>query len=223
MAQHMEERKSDMRHKKLTAVLSIIVLGLTSLNIAMAVPANMNNDAMQIEMQDANVTEIAEQQLEDSNPVSEQEEINADQTVAVQPISQSNPERNNQDSVSRSSNHYSRHNLDSLARLVYGEARGEPFVGQVAIAAVVLNRVESDKFGDTINEVIFEPGAFTAVSDGQYYLQPNEQAYKAAQAALNGWDPTNNAIYYWNPATATSKWIWSRPITVTIGKHVFAH
>ena len=222
VGQNMEERKSDMRHKKLAAVLSSILLVLTSLNIAMAVPPKMNDNAMPIEMQDAKLTEMAEQQVVDNNPVAEEKEINADNTVAAQPVRQSKPERNNQVAVSRHSTYQSRHNLDSLARLVNGEARGEPFVGQVAIAAVVLNRVESDKFGDTINEVIFEPGAFTAVSDGQYYLQPDEQAYKAAQAALNGWDPTNNALYYWNPATAASKWIWSRPITLKIGRHVFA-
>lgn len=224
MGQHMEEGKSDMRHKKLTAVLSIVLLGLTSLNLAMAVPANMNDKAMQIEMQNTNVTEMVEQQLVDHNPVSEENGDAADKSMAVQTISQSNPEQNGQAAtVSRKPANRSSHNLVSLAKVVHGEARGEPFVGQVAIAAVVLNRVESDKFGNTVNEVIFEPGAFTAVSDGQYYLKPNDEAYRAAQAALDGWDPTNNAIYYWNPATATNKWIWSRPITTKIGKHVFAH
>ncbi|NLJ71667.1 MAG: hypothetical protein GX333_01490 [Syntrophomonadaceae bacterium] len=110
----------------------------------------------------------------------------------------------------------------ALARLVYGEARGESFSGQVAIAAVVFNRINSGKFGKSILEVIFEPGAFTAVSDGQYYLEPDANAYKAVDSALSGWDPTGGAIYYWNPHTATNKWIWSRPIINQIGKHVFA-
>jgi N-acetylmuramoyl-L-alanine amidase len=224
MGQHLEERKSDMRHKKLVAVLSIILLGLTSLNISMAEPADLNDKALKIEMQDENATETVDRQQVDNNLVSEENGVAADKTIAAQPISQPIPDRNNQaPAVSRKSAHVSSHNLDSLAKVVFGEARGEPFVGQVAIAAVVLNRVESDKFGSTVNEVIFEPGAFTAVSDGQYYLQPNNEAYQAAQAAIDGWDPTNDAIYYWNPATATNKWIWSRPITITIGKHVFAH
>lgn len=109
-----------------------------------------------------------------------------------------------------------------LARLVHGEARGESFEGKVAIVAVVLNRMKSDKFGSNVKQIIYEPGAFTAVSDGQFYLEPDESSYQAVQAALRGWDPTGGAIYYWNPATATNKWVWSRPIINQIGKHVFA-
>ena len=112
-------------------------------------------------------------------------------------------------------------NLDLLARCVYAEARGEPYTGQVAIAAVVLNRVESPSFPNTISGVIYQKGAFTCVSDGQINLTPNQTAYNAARDALNGWDPTNGCIYYYNPATATSSWIWSRQTVVTIGNHVF--
>ena len=112
-------------------------------------------------------------------------------------------------------------NVDLLARLVYGEARGESYTGQVAVAAVVLNRVKSSSFPNTISGVVYQSGAFDCVSDGQINLTPNETARKAAQDALNGWDPTYGAIYYFNPATATNKWIWSRPMTVTIGKHRF--
>lgn len=112
--------------------------------------------------------------------------------------------------------------LNLLARLVYGEARGEPYKGQVAVAAVVLNRVESDLFPNTIAGVIFQPGAFDAVRDGQFYLEPDKVAYQAALDAVNGWDPSGGALYYWNPATATNRWIWSRPITTQIGNHVFA-
>lgn len=108
-----------------------------------------------------------------------------------------------------------------LAKMVYGEARGEIFEGQVAIAAVVLNRVRSPLFPNTVAGVIYEPGAFTAVSDGQFYLQPDQNAYNAAQLALDGWDPTYGALYYFNPATATSPWIWSRPYLMTIGSHRF--
>ena len=111
--------------------------------------------------------------------------------------------------------------VNLLARLVYGEARGEPYAGQVAVAAVVLNRVKSSQFPNTIAGVIYQKGAFNVVDDGQINLSPNSTAKKAAQDALNGWDPSYGAIYYFNPNTATNKWIWSRPMTVTIGKHRF--
>lgn len=111
-----------------------------------------------------------------------------------------------------------------LARAINGEARGEPYEGQVAVGAVILNRVKSPDFPNTIAGVIYQPGAFTAVADGQINvpIDPNSTVYKAAQDALNGWDPTHGCIYYWNPATATSKWIWSRKVVVKIGKHNFA-
>ena len=125
-------------------------------------------------------------------------------------------------SSSSSSSSISSSDLNLLAKCVYAEARGESYVGQVAIAAVVLNRVESPSFPNTIAGVIYQPYAFTAVDDGQINLTPNSTAYKAAQDALNGWDPTYGAIYYYNPATATSSWIWSRQTMVTIGNHVFA-
>ena len=111
--------------------------------------------------------------------------------------------------------------VNLLARLVYGEARGEPYAGQVAVAAVVLNRVKSSSFPNTIAGVIYQKGSFNVIDDGQINLSPNSTAKKAAQDALNGWDPSYGAIYYFNPNTATNKWIWSRPMTVTIGKHRF--
>ncbi len=112
-------------------------------------------------------------------------------------------------------------NLNLLSRLVYGEARGEPYAGQVAVAAVVLNRVSSSSFPNSVSGVIYQSGAFDAVSDGQINMNPDSTAKKAAQDAINGWDPSYGAIYYFNPSTATNKWIWSRPLTVTIGKHRF--
>jgi N-acetylmuramoyl-L-alanine amidase len=126
---------------------------------------------------------------------------------------------NSSNSSSSSSNNSN--NLNLLARLVYGEARGEPYTGQVAVAAVVLNRVRNSSFPNTIAGVIYQSGAFDVVADGQINLTPNSTAIKAAQDALNGWDPTYGAIYYFNPKTATNKWIWSRPMTVTIGNHRF--
>lgn len=122
---------------------------------------------------------------------------------------------------SSSSSNSNSSNLNLLSRLVYGEARGEPYSGQVAVAAVVLNRVEHSSFPNTVAGVIYQSGAFDVVSDGQINLTPNSTAIKAAQDAINGWDPSYGAIYYFNPNTATNKWIWSRPMTVTIGKHRF--
>ena len=112
-------------------------------------------------------------------------------------------------------------NVNLLARLISAEARGEPYVGQVAVGAVVLNRVEHPSFPNTISGVIYQSGAFTCVTDGQFQQPVAESAYRAARDALNGWDPSGGAIYYFNPAKATSKWIWSRPLIVTIGKHRF--
>lgn len=109
-----------------------------------------------------------------------------------------------------------------LARVVYGEARGEPYAGKVAVAAVVLNRVASGKFPTTIAGVVYQPGAFTCVSDGQINLTPDEEAIQAARDAMNGWDPSGGAIYYYNPNTAQSAWIWSRPVITVIGGHNFA-
>lgn len=125
-------------------------------------------------------------------------------------------------SVSSSSGSgYSSSDVYLLAKLVYGEARGEPYTGQVAVAAVVLNRVKSSSFPNTIAGVIYQSGAFTAVSDGQINLEPNSTAYSAARDAMNGWDPTSGCLYYYNPATATSKWIWSRQVRLSIGQHNF--
>ena len=113
--------------------------------------------------------------------------------------------------------------LNLLTRLVYGEARGEPYKGMVAVAATVLNRVSDPRFPNTIAGVIYQSGAFTAVADGQINqpIAENSTVYKAARDAMNGWDPTGGCIYYFNPNTATNKWIWSRPHVKTIGKHRF--
>ena len=111
--------------------------------------------------------------------------------------------------------------LQLLARLISAEARGEPYIGQVAVGAVVLNRVEHPSFPNSVAGVIYQPGAFSCLDDGQFDEPVSESAYRAAQDAMNGWDPSYGAIYYFNPVTATSKWIWSRPLIVTIGNHRF--
>lgn len=130
---------------------------------------------------------------------------------------------NNNTKVEAASNSGSTSDMQLMARAINGEARGEPYEGQVAVGAVILNRVKSSKFPNTIAGVIYESGAFTAVADGQINVPISEGStvYKAARDAMNGWDPTNGAIYYFNPDTATNKWIWSRPLIKKIGKHRF--
>ncbi len=123
---------------------------------------------------------------------------------------------------SSSGSNYTSSDLYLLAKTIYAEARGESYTGQVAVGAVILNRVESSKFPNTIAGVVYQQGAFTAVSDGQINLEPDKTAMNAAQDAINGWDPTYGCIYYYNPAVATSSWIFGRKTVTTIGKHVFA-
>lgn len=124
-------------------------------------------------------------------------------------------------SGSTSAGNISNSDLYLLSCCVYGEARGESYTGKVAVAAVVLNRVKNSQFPNTISGVIYQRGAFTCVADGQINLGTNDECTRAAQDALNGWDPSGGALYYFNPKTATSAWIWSRPQLVTIGRHIF--
>ncbi len=116
---------------------------------------------------------------------------------------------------------YSSNDYNLLARIISAESRGEPYLGQVAVGAVVLNRVEHPSFPDTVTGVIYQNGAFSCLNDGQFYKEVSASAYTAARDALNGLDPSGGAIYYYNPKTATSKWIRSRPVITTIGNHVF--
>ncbi|HET7578309.1 MAG TPA: spore cortex-lytic enzyme [Bacillales bacterium] len=117
---------------------------------------------------------------------------------------------------------YSSHQIQLLAQLVYAESRGEPFKGQVAVAAVVLNRIDSQKFPDSVAGVIYQPHAFTCVQFGTFYDQPDKEAYRAVYEAIQGWDPSHHSLYYFNPVKATSDWIWSRTETLQIGHHIFA-
>ena len=113
-------------------------------------------------------------------------------------------------------------NVNLLARIISAEARGESYTGQVAVGAVILNRIEHPSFPDSLSGVIYQPGAFTAITDGQFNQPVSDSAYNAARDALNGWDPTGGCLYYYNPATATNGWIWSRTVQLSIGKHNFA-
>ena len=124
-------------------------------------------------------------------------------------------------SSSSSSGSLNNSDLNLLAHLIYAEARGEPYAGQVGVGAVVLNRVKSSSFPNSVAGVIYQTGAFSVVSDGQINYSPNSTAINAARDAMNGWDPTYGCIYYFNPNTATSSWIWSRPYVITIGNHRF--
>ena len=121
-----------------------------------------------------------------------------------------------------SASSYNNNDLYLLAKLVHSEARGESYTGQVAVAAVVLNRVDDSRFPNTIAGVIYQPWAFTAINDGQFALEPNNTAYQAARDAMNGWDPTYGAVYYYNPKTATSSWIRSTKTVTVIGQHIFS-
>lgn len=165
-------------------------------------------------------TEQQDQQAEQQSPPIEeetpaQEEIQPDsgaevvEETPIEPTSVNVP------------NGFSQNDIQLMAQAVYGEARGEPYEGQVAVAAVILNRLQSPIFPDTVAGIIYEPLAFTAVADGQIYLTPDESSRRAVLDAINGWDPTGEATYYFNPDTATSNWIWSRPQIKQIGKHIF--
>lgn len=134
-----------------------------------------------------------------------------------------NLQENSKEKTMASSSSSNTSDVQLMARAINGEARGEPYEGQVAVGAVILNRIKDSRFPNTIAGVIYQSGAFTAVSDGQINvpIEEGSTVVKAARDALNGWDPTNGAVYYFNPDTATSDWIWSRPLIKTIGKHRF--
>ncbi|MRX71023.1 spore cortex-lytic enzyme [Bacillus lacus] len=160
-----------------------------------------------------------EQSQEQGQPPQPQPEEQAQPDQQAQPEEQAEPQQQN--AAVNMPEGFSQNDIQLMANAVYGEARGEPYVGQVAVAAVILNRLNSPTFPNTISGVIFEPRAFTAVADGQIWLTPNERAKEAVMDAINGWDPSENAMYYFNPITATSGWIWGRPQKKQIGKHIF--
>ncbi len=147
--------------------------------------------------------------------------IVGNKTLAAMGISNSMLQGSSSSNTS-GTNGYSSSDVALLARLIHAEARGESYTGQVAVGAVVLNRVKSSSFPNTISGVIYQPYAFTCVNDGQINLSPNQTAFSAARDAMNGWDPSYGALYYYNPKVATSSWIYTRPTIITIGRHVFA-
>lgn len=122
----------------------------------------------------------------------------------------------------RKKNNIQSSEMTLLTRAINGESRGEPYIGQVAVGAVIMNRTRDPRFPNTIAGVVYQPGAFTAINDGQIHSKLEATPKKAAQDAMNGWDPTGGCVYYYNPAKTTNKWIWSRPVLKVIGKHRFA-
>lgn len=166
----------------------------------------------------------AEQQPAEEPPA-EEPPVTPEEEVDVEPPEEEDPEiQDNEANVEKAINvpeGFTDNDIQIMAAAVYGEARGEPYEGQVAVAAVILNRIESPTFPNTASGVIYEPRAFTAVADGQINLTPDDTARRAVLDAINGQDPSGNAMYYFNPDTATSGWIWSRPQIKRIGKHIF--
>ncbi|WXB91094.1 spore cortex-lytic enzyme [Metabacillus sp. FJAT-53654] len=180
--------------------------------------AQQNQQAQQKQQAQQNQQEQQKQQAQQNQQ--EQQKQQAQQNQEAQNKATQNKEQKESTAVNLPGG-YSQNDIQLMSNAVYGESRGEPYIGQVAVAAVILNRVNSATFPNTVAGVIFEPRAFTAVADGQIWLTPNEQAKKAVLDAINGFDPTEGAIYYFNPDTATSSWIWGRPQIKRIGKHIF--
>jgi N-acetylmuramoyl-L-alanine amidase len=183
-------------------------------------PAGQQQPAKQQAQQQPAQPPPAEQQAEP--PAKQPAQEPTKQPDAEEPEKQEEQQASPKETAVNMPNGFSQNDIQLMANAVYGEARGESYIGQVAVAAVILNRVNSPTFPNTVSGVIFEPRAFTAVADGQIWLTPNEKAKKAVLDAINGFDPTENAIYYFNPDTATSGWIWGRPQIKRIGKHIFS-
>lgn len=188
---------------------------------------NQQNQQQKVEQKNAQDQRGNEAGQENSQNKQTNEQLPNDQTEPVpspEPIEEDDGKE--EDIIEKAMNvptGFSENDIQLMAQAVYGEARGEPYIGQVAIAAVILNRLNSPTFPNTVAGVIYEPQAFTAVADGQIYNTPNESARKAVLDAINGQDPTGGATYYFNPDTATNAWIWSRPQIKKIGKHIFCN
>ncbi len=214
----------------------LLILSLALLVACVTVPATVDSNARNIVKGDTTQNvRIVQQRLADlgyykirvdgiwgPKTLSAVKKFQRDYGLVVDGIVGARTEKALKVTLNSSSTSLGSADMNLLARCVYAEARGEPYAGQVAVAAVVLNRIRSNKFPNTVSGVIYQSGAFTAVDDGQINLTPNQTAYNAVQDALNGWDPTNGCLYYYNPSTATSKWIWSLTVEIKIGRHNFA-
>ena len=212
-------------HKRWVAIFFLLCwavpfLGVMGFSIVGGVPLNAQSEVTQMAAeQTADPAERQEKVVERTEP--KRAEVSTTETaIDPEPVQTApNPALTTTAASSRQTNPI---DLNLLARVIYAEARGEPLEGQVAVGAVLINRVGSNKFPDDLWSVVFKKGEFCTVRDGQVWLEPNAEAYRAAQLAKDGWDPTNGALYFYNPSRTTSAWIWSRTVTTRIGSHVFA-
>ncbi len=212
-------------HKRWVAIFFLLCwavpfLGVMGFSIVGGVPRSVQSEVTQMAAeQTADPAERQEKVVERTEP-KRAEASTIETAIDPEPVQTApKPAPTTTAASSRQANPI---DLNLLARVIYAEARGEPLEGQVAVGAVLINRVGSNKFPDDLWSVVFKKGEFCTVRDGQVWLEPNAEAYRAAQLAKDGWDPTNGALYFYNPSRTTSAWIWSRTVTTRIGSHVFA-
>lgn len=214
-----------MKYKKMSIILFIVLISLSSICFSLSKYGSTGNEVKQIQTKlknwgyyNGNIDGIyGSKTFEAVKKFQKNNGLKVDGIVGEKTLATLGIQGSSNSSSSSSNNT----DLNLLSKLVNAEARGEPYKGMVAVAATVLNRVSDSRFPNSIAGVIYQSGAYTCVSDGQINLAGTEQSKKAAQDAINGWDPTSGCIYYFNPNTATSSWIWSRPQVLTIGKHIF--
>lgn len=215
-----------MKYKKIMVIVFILVISFSSICLAISRYGSRGEEVKQIQTKlknwgyyEGEIDGIyGSATFEAVKKFQEKNGLTVDGIAGTKTLEALGIEESSNNTSTTSSNNT---DLNLLSKLVNAEARGEPYNGMVAVAATVLNRVADSRFPDSIAGVIYQSGAYTCVSDGQINLDGTEQSRKAAQDAINGWDPTSGCIYYFNPDTATSSWIWSRPQVITIGKHIF--
>lgn len=215
-----------MKNKKMILILFVIFISVSSLCFALSKYGSNGNEVKQIQQKlkdwgyyNGGIDGIYGSKTFDAvKKFQKKNGLKADGIAGSKTLAALGIKESSNSSSSTSTNNT---DLNLLSKLVNAEARGEPYKGMVAVAATVLNRVADSRFPNSIAGVIYQSGAYTCVSDGQMNLPGTAQSKKAAQDAINGWDPTSGCVYYFNPNTATSAWIWSRPQVLTIGKHIF--
>lgn len=215
-----------MKYKKIILVLFIFFISFSSICFALSKYGSNGSEVKQIQTKlkewgyyDGNIDGVyGSKTFEAVKKFQEKNGLTVDGIAGTKTLEALGIDESSNSTSTTSSNNT---DLNLLSKLVNAEARGESYKGMVAVAATVLNRVADSRFPNTIAGVIYQSGAYTCVSDGQINLEGTEESKKAAQDAINGWDPTSGCIYYFNPDTATSSWIWSRPQVITIGKHIF--
>ncbi len=215
-----------MKYKNVMIILFIVLISLSTMCLALSKYGSRGEEVKQIQTNLKNWGYYSgsvdgvygSQTFEAVKKFQRKNGLTADGIAGTKTLEALGIQNSSNSGASSSSNNT---DLNLLSKLVNAEARGEPYKGMVAVAATVLNRVADSRFPNSIAGVIYQSGAYTCVSDGQINLSGTSQSKKAAQDAINGWDPTSGCVYYFNPNTATSSWIWSRPQVLTIGKHIF--